>query len=102
MVTENTIITPCKEEMVERLARAMWKWDSGSDWDKAFAPRKNMFLALARACLSEIEAAGMVIVPREPTEEMLAAGAVAEGHGNLEAEALSLWSAMLAASPKQG
>jgi hypothetical protein len=56
----------------------------------------------ARAVLAALEAAGMVVVPREPTEEMLAAGAVAEGDGNLETQAMNLWAAMLAASPKKG
>lgn len=55
---------------------------------------------IARACLSAIEAEGLVIVPREPTEAMLEAGTTYEGDGNLEKDALSCWSAMLAASLK--
>jgi hypothetical protein len=54
---------------------------------------------IARSVLSCLEEEGMVVVPREPTEAMLAAGAVAEGDGNLEAQAMSLWTAMLSASP---
>lgn len=59
---------------------------------------------IARACLSAIEAEGMVIVPREPTEEMLASRHGVDNDeytGVSEGCALELWRAMLAASSKQ-
>lgn len=54
------------------------------------------------ALTNGIEHLGWQLVPKEPTDAMRDAGAVAEGNGNLETEALSLWSAMLAAAPKAG
>jgi hypothetical protein len=67
--------------------------------------------ALFRACLSEIEAAGMVIVPREPTEEMLSEADSAIPRAEPDATgfrmmgrevALAAWNAAIAASPKKG
>ena len=55
--------------MRERIATAMAKYE--------FPERRNLsvvlppYLKLADAVLAEIEAAGMVLVPREPTEAQL-------------------------------
>ncbi|MFZ5783988.1 MAG: hypothetical protein ACOY4R_27635 [Pseudomonadota bacterium] len=70
----------------------------------------------ARACLAEIEAMGLVVVPREPTEAMVEAGRLAmpveykywQKSGMLHAEFLprhecvspaSPWKAMIGAAP---
>lgn len=49
----------------------------------------------ARAAIKALSKAGYVIVPVEPTAEMVEAGAVAEGDGNLAVEARNIYCAML-------
>lgn len=90
------------DELVERIADAMMTeanrpenllrcLDSYESW------------VLARACLSAIEAEGLVIVPREPTESMVHfGGGVTSKAYRAEAwcDPEDVWSAMLAAAPK--
>lgn len=67
-------------------------------WEKAEKER------LAQATLDAISAAGMVVVPREPTEEMKEAG-IEDHHGHTGfAAMLHAYRAMIAAAPlvKQG
>jgi hypothetical protein len=54
---------------------------------------------IVRSVLSCIEEEGMVVVPREPTEAMLMAGAYDEYSGHTEMAAAITWRAMLAAKP---
>lgn len=89
--------------LVERLARAMCRSrglapddDSGGH----SSPNYWHLMEDARACMDEIEAAGLVIVPREPTEEMLRPGD--PPYRFHPSEFRELWAAMIAASPKQG
>jgi hypothetical protein len=65
----------------------------------------------ARAVLAALEAAGMVVVPREPTEEMLSEADSAIPRAEPDATgfrmmgrevALAAWNAAIAASPKKG
>ena len=58
------------------------------------------YFDIANAALTAIEAAGWQCVPKESTQVMLDDGAVADGDGNLEAQALSIYTAMLSAAPK--
>lgn len=104
------------DELVEKIARAICRAHCGPRMQRDEPDRVECQVANgwdlwadeARACLSAIEAEGMVIVPREPTEEMLAAGVEsADTHDpNDECvrprEAAAIWSAMLDAAPKQG
>lgn len=57
-------------EMIERVARAV---DDAlpPHWTDGPEENREACLAIARAAFAEIDAAGFVIVPREPTEAML-------------------------------
>jgi len=58
----------------ERIARAMYCTKNRADqMDYALEPAKirEVYLTCADAVLAEIEAAGMILVPREPTEAQL-------------------------------
>jgi hypothetical protein len=87
------------DELAEKIASVLVPYMNDNDGCMSEGDVWRSAKARARSVLSCIEENGMVVVPREPTKEMLAAGAVAEGDGNLEAQAMSLWSAMLNASP---
>lgn len=84
-----------KADVVEVMARAIAAEDDATGGSRYSA----YWLNLARAALTALEEAGYVTVPREPTEAMIGAGAVAEGDGNLSVQALNIYAAMLAASP---
>jgi len=75
-------------DLRESVARAMWKdasergadgFDSALDyqWHETDEDTRQTFLDDASAALRAVADAGFVIVPREPTEAMLAAGALA-------------------------
>lgn len=96
------------DELVERLARAsMAAADAEYDgmvlpWSDVPEEEKAIARIRTRAVLSELSAAGMVVVPREPTEAMMAAAHDAGdrhligGARELEsAEIALLWTAML-------
>lgn len=90
-----------KDELVERLGDAIMDaiLEHGT-WDKAI---------LARSFLSAIESAGLVIVPREPTEEMVRCEPYESQFPPDTSESIKqswrdeyakIYRAMLAASPK--
>jgi hypothetical protein len=63
--------------MRERIARRMYMDGNRlpeEEWDREFPQVRESYRELADAALAEIAAAGMVLVPREPTEEQLKAG----------------------------
>ena len=65
----------------------------------------QFYLDAVTLLLSEIEKAGWVVVPREPTEEMLDAGTAVDvrdpdGWSTCAYELEEIWPAMIAASPK--
>ncbi len=105
--------------MAERVAEAIFlkegraKDVAWKDADKVLAllpagqKVSDYYRDIARACLSEIEAAGYAVVPVEPSEEMLKTcwshSVHSEGDGGgwiNEEDAAENWSAMLAASRK--
>ena len=85
--------------MRERLARAIFfRGDKQDDvqWDYVRRDLAEKAMAQADAVLAEIAAAGMVLVPREPTEAMLRAvtPARSQDHSNR-----AVYRAMLSAAP---
>lgn len=64
-------------ELREVIARALCASESGSTllWDELTSFDRIAFKRDAQASLDAITEAGFVIVPREPTKEMLKAGA---------------------------
>jgi len=93
------------DDLVEKIARAIYSRNQvDCDFSDAYQAIRARCLNDARSCLAEIEAAGRVIVPVEPTEAMLAAGEEedfynSEGRPQTE-NAKGIWSAMLSASRK--
>lgn len=88
-----------KADIVEVMARVLITPLFGDLKKDLFGDLKKDPFEEAARILTALEAAGYVTVPREPTEAMLEAGAVAEGDGNLSVQALNIYAAMLAASP---
>lgn len=83
------------ETMIERVALAIAGEIDCVDWT---APDNTMSHA-ERLNAIALDAARVAIeAMAEPTEEMVDAGAVAEGDGNLEAEARNLWAVMISAA----
>lgn len=66
--------------------------------------RTRRHAARATAALRAIEAAGYVVVPREPTKEMVAAGYEMTPDETMsdDSDAINVWEAMIAAAPKVG
>jgi len=100
-------------EMREQIARAIFESNpsrnSALQWGNAACPRKR-YLRQADAILADIDKAGSVIVPREPTEEMIVQGAKAMTVAAVNAEPQSavifgqpkeVWQAMIDAVPKK-
>ncbi len=91
------------DELAERLAKAAWIGFAVEETppaktsmdDPAFEHVRPSYLALAACMLAEIAAAGMVVVPREPTAEMLEA-AWAYIH---DENGVGTWKAMIEAAP---
>lgn len=79
-------------EMRERLARAMAESDGCG---RIGMPVGQRFYRLADTALAAIEAAGMVIVPREPSDAMKKAW---QGPEPWDQDALEVWQAMIAAA----
>lgn len=79
-------------EIEEIIARAIAEWSRKS----------GLFTKAGPAILATIDAAGYVVVPKEPTDAMIAAGVTAfmNDAGVLVADrdALFVWRAMIAAS----
>lgn len=97
-------------ELVERIARALAKADKKDPDAPAWVRYpgaepfgicwRDQYADKARACLAEIEAAGMVVVPREPTREMIMAAYSSSDDLRL---ARFKWEAMInVAASKQG
>lgn len=84
-------------DMVERVARAIYERNSKRT---NYVWPDDVYPAIRNRCLRDARAA--IEAMREPTEEMVNAGAVAEGDTNLEAQARSLWEAMIDAILKDG
>lgn len=88
------------DELVERLARAMAAANPRNvakiALDDMVPLSRERYCKLARAALSAIEAEGYVVVPRKPTEEMLASC----GNGECAKWAPGAWANYIAASPK--
>jgi hypothetical protein len=93
------------EEMIARALRADRYPDD--PWETAGERDREDYRGHARSVLSCLEENGMVVVPREPTEEMVDAGKNelagfdwVDGEKPIPAKAI--WRDMLAAAPKQG
>lgn len=86
------------DELVEKIGRAIedacWEAEVESI-PGSFVPREA-WPRVARAALTELEQAGYVVVPVEPTEEMIDAG-WAYVHNE---DAAGTWRSMLSARPK--
>ena len=100
------------DELVERIKVAMLKNLSDQGFDTTEAADGFCLIdhtidlsAFARACLSEIEAAGYVCVPVEPTDAMLAATEGLDIYWDYHADGSpgdpsDVWRVMLSASRK--
>ena len=83
------------DELIEKMAKGIYGkiWDYISSWESNWANSsfnrgyKDIVFAQARAALQAIEDAGFVVVPKEPSDEMIA-GALASTayHHNFEAQ----------------
>ena len=93
-------------ELVERVARAIYPgaWAERAVPSFVLDAAREESLVCAHNALAAIADAGFAVVPREPTREMLAAGADVEGMDFLSIQsktAAECWDAMvLAAAPK--
>ncbi len=66
-----------REELRERIAKALYCANYDGDkrpWAERLDWERELYLISADAVLAEIAAAGLVLVPREPTGDMLSAG----------------------------
>jgi hypothetical protein len=66
-----------REQIIETMARAIVIDRNGANclpWSRLPASHQKPYLSDATAALSALEAAGLVVVPVEPTPAMLAAG----------------------------
>ena len=72
-----------------------------ADWEGAEEALKEDWLGPAKAAIEAhekaLEAQGLVIVPREPTDEMLEADDQKDGRGYASGYYREVWQAMLAA-----
>lgn len=85
----------------ERRARAILAaCDLGIEWEHASSGLRHSCLHSARAIRASDEVTGMVLVPREATEEMIDVGAqeCAADHESYRTMARETWEAMLAAA----
>ena len=117
------------DNMIERMARAIWPlipldgtggadwyprkhkcaWDNDGDSTSAREAEKDLCCQIVRAAIeahkAALEEAGMVIVPREPTEAMLVGAGVMEGYDYDDTKAdehhICWWQAMISASPNE-
>lgn len=89
-----------RAELVEAMARAICAEDAEcGPWDMAPRVLRQALRDEATAALAAIEAAGLAVVPREATWEMVRA---AKGRSQPETETIiypSIYRAMIAASP---
>lgn len=65
------------DELIEAVAKALNEFENqrvphmAKPWSLLTVPVRDVVLAEARAALSAIEAAGFVVVPKDPTQEMI-------------------------------
>ncbi|KQO69517.1 hypothetical protein ASF22_02600 [Methylobacterium sp. Leaf87] len=74
------------------------EWYAAWEWSNQSAIRQGVKLAAAEAEITRLKEGmeGFVLVPREPTAEMLSAGAAGSGEDS-EAVAAGAWAAMIVA-----
>ncbi len=95
-----------REGLIAAMARAMY-FEPGTDtdrlWDMTHPEVQRVYRLVATRALAAIEAAGGVVVPREPTDAMCADGAdelpTQTCESTDEEAAAEIWRAMLAVSP---
>ena len=101
-----------RDEMIEAIAEAVCMSDcrtiedlSLSDFEPRWASLRDTYLANSRDALSALEAAGYVVVPKEPGVEMLANGAAAArdfySENGSYPRSRAVWAAMLSASQQE-
>lgn len=84
---------------LDQLAEAIHTARSGIPWE--VTSQQDLAFRDAHAVLTAIEQAGYVVVPREATEQMIAAGL--ETNNRFGKRAMGgIWSAMLQSAPKIG
>ena len=101
-----------RDEMIEVMARAICMSDcqtiadlSSEDFGARWVALMDCYLANSCAALSALEAAGYVVVPKEPGVEMLANGAAAArdfySENGSYPRSRAVWAAMLSASQQE-
>ncbi len=96
-----------KEQTIEIMARAVVYADEqngGPPWDMCMTMGKHTTTSIydrANATYAALESAGLVIVPHEPTEQMVQAGidSGSNWYGALCCTPRSCWAAMITAIP---
>lgn len=94
-----------RDQMVERIARA--SYDHGRvygqpAWDELAEPYREHPRAVARAILADLAAAGLAVVPREPTEGILRAMEHHAADWDQEAAMRRAWPHLIAAAEGEG
>ncbi len=95
-----------REQLIEVIAQEARRATSASgkaapEWDALHVSLRNWWLGIGENILDALTAAGMVVLPREPTEAMLKSGAVAfygDKHDVLGGRLPSVYSAMTEAA----
>jgi len=90
------------DEIIETMARAIYNGRNGpgcTSWGRLPGRHKAPYLGDARAALSAAEAAGWVMVPKEPTLTMRRAGAEERDRPDSGAAVSSIYGAMIEARP---
>ena len=94
-VLERAVFAGCCEHGIDDMLQH-------SEWDDLSPESRGMYSDIADACLRALRAAGLVVVPREPTPEMQRAmlGFPADWilHGEQSLTAIQDYRAMLAAA----
>lgn len=100
--------------LVERIAHSLWNaTDHHSPWGEIVAlyeTTHNEYLTMARSALAAIEAAGLKVVPVEPTQNMTLQGSVIPVGSDFDGPTIyvgwpaarEVYVAMLSAAPKPG
>lgn len=93
------------DELIEAVAKALNEFENqrvphmAKPWSLLTVPVRDVVLAEARAALSAIEAAGFVVVPKEPTDEMVD-GALGFMDYHAPGQAEIIYGTMLSLRPK--
>lgn len=91
-----------RDMLIEAMARAIYEKRNGfgcKAWSRLPQLHHAPYKQDATAALAAIEAAGCVVVPREPTREMVQAGPFRGRQNTEESMYHGIYRAMLAASP---